>query len=447
MYGIGRFAMKVLFAAFALAFAASPAVGCDGQSVYLDGALNTGPTGWGDADAQFQIAGNAATIAPQPGLQSARWDAGLLVGDAEVCVTVTMPAGVADTSRTYAGLLFWLTGKDDFYEFVVAPNGYFTIARKVHGAIVAAAPIPWTKTEALKLGSGEKNALEIRLDGGSVSAGINGAEVARWRGQAPDAPSHFGLVAASAPDAANSWMLGALKVTNVPASPGGVPRGPDIAIGTTKPPAGCGTGKVLFQDPFASHDPGWGAKDDRVAIGSGEAVLSPEPGTRTLRWNRAFLFGDVDVCATARLTSYTSDPITSYAGLMFWVKDDRNFYQAVIAESGHFTVARVVDGKAQERRPVAWTDIDAAKAKAKERNTLRVVTKGDRVAILVNGKRVGQFNAEPPRGPSYVGLLAASSPGKTGDSWSITDFKVSAPQATSDDGDSTPPSSRSRRKR
>ncbi|HUJ37509.1 MAG TPA: hypothetical protein VLW88_07505 [Hyphomicrobium sp.] len=431
--------------ALGLLLAVSPAGACGGQSVYLDSAFRTGPTGWGDADAQFQVAGSEATIAPLAGMQSARWDAGLFVGDADACATLTMPASAGDGARTYAGLLFWLTGKDDFYEFVVAANGFFSIARKVKGVLVAAPPVPWTRTEALKLGAGAKNTLELTLEGESLTARINGVEVARLRGQAPEVPSHIGLVAASPPDATNSWALSALKVTNVPAAQGAAPRVAD-ATGAVKPSEACGKGKVLFEDAFTSHDPAWGPKDDRLAIASGEAVLSPAPGTRTLRWNRAFAFDDVDVCATARLTSYTSDPITSYAGLIFWVKDDRNFYQAVLAESGHFTVARVVDGKVQQRRPVAWTDLNVAKTKAKEKNTLRVATKGERVVISVNGKQVARFNGDPPRGPSYVGVLAASSPGKTGDTWSITDFKVTAPQAASDDGDGAP-SSRSRRKR
>lgn len=430
-----------------LLLACSPAAACSGQSVYREGAFKTGQMGWGDADAQFEVAGSEATIAPQPGMQSARWDAGLFVGDAQTCVTLAVPANAGDASRTYAGLLFWLTGKDDFYEFVVAPNGYFAVARKVHGALVAAPPIPWTRTDALKLGAGVKNTLQLTIEGEIVTASINDVEVARLRGQVPGSPSHIGLVAASAPGATTSWALSGLKVTNVPVAQGGAPRAAEIATATVKPPTGCGNGKVLFEDAFTSHDPAWGPKDGRLAIASGEAMLSPAPGTQTLRWNRAFVFDDVDVCATARLTSYTSDPITSYAGLMFWVKDDRNFYQAVIAESGHFTVARVVDGKVQQKRPVAWTDLEVAKTKAKEKNTLRVATKGDRVVVSVNGKQVAKFSGDPPRGPSYVGMLAASSPGKTGDTWSITDFKVAAPQASSDDGDSTPPSSRSRRKR
>ena len=35
---------------------------------------------------------------------------------------------------------------------------------------------------------------------------------------------------------------------------------------------------------------------------------------------------------------------------------------------------------------------------------------------------------EPPKAPSYIGMLAASAPSKKGDDWSITDFKVTAPQ-------------------
>ena len=141
---------RLSLAALGLLLAVSPAGACGGQSVYWDSAFRTGPTGWGDADAQFQVAGSEATIAPPAGMQSARWDAGLFVGDADACVMLTMPASVGDGARTYAGLLFWLTGKDDFYEFVVAANGFFSIARKVKCVRVAAPPVPWTRTEALK---------------------------------------------------------------------------------------------------------------------------------------------------------------------------------------------------------------------------------------------------------------------------------------------------------
>ena len=152
------------------------------------------------------------------------------------------------------------------------------------------------------------------------------------------------------------------------------------------------------------------------------------PGTRTFRWNRAFVFDDVDACATVRLAKTTTDPTSSYAGLMFWVEDNRNYYQAVIAPNGYFTVARVVDGKVEPKRPVEWKQARRRQDRRQGEEHAAGAAKGDEVEISVNGKQVASFKGEPPHAPSYIGMLAASAPSKNGDTWSITDFKVTAPQ-------------------
>ncbi len=421
------------FSAIALVsmLAASPALACTGQSVYLAGDFKTAELGWGPEDASFKVSGAEADFTPQPGTQTARWDTGVTLTDLDACVTVAMPATTTDASRTYAGLLFWLTDKDNFYEAVFAPNGLFTVARKVRGKIEATAPVPWTKANALKLDANAKNTLRVTLEGQMVTIRINDTEVARFRGQAPDEPSHVGLVAASAPGTTDTWRLSELKVTNVAAPAGSeASRASDkqISTGTVAKGPACNEGKVLFEDGFTSHDPTWGPQDARLKISSGEAVLSPVPGTRTFRWNRAFVFDDLDACATVRLQKPTTNSTTSYAGLMFWVEDNRNYYQAVIAPNGYFTVARVVDGVVQDKRPVDWVKLDAVKTGAKEKNTLRVMAKGDQVEISINGKEAASFKGEPPRDPSYIGMLAASASSKRGDDWSISDFSVTAPQ-------------------
>jgi hypothetical protein len=417
------------FIALALILAASPALACTGQSVYLEGDLKVGDQGWGQEDSHFKVSGGEAVLTPEPGTQTARWDTVASLTDLDACVSVTMPETTADASRTYAGLLFWLTDKDNFYEAVVAPNGLFTVARKVHGKIAAAAPVPWTKTKALKTGPGEKNTLRVALDGQMVVVHINDTEVARFRGQAPDEPSHIGLVAASAPGTTDRWAFADVKVTNLAAADADADaKSAELSTGSVTTAPGCSDGKVLFEDAFETHDPTWGPKDARLKIGSGKAELRPVPGTRTFRWNRVFVFGDVDACASVRLAKTSADPTTSYAGLMFWVEDNRNYYQAVIAPNGYFTVARVVDGKVQEKRPVEWTKLDVVETGAKEKNTLRVVAKGDAVQVSINGKEAASFKGEPPRNPSYIGMLAASAQSKRGDTWSITDFKVTEPQ-------------------
>jgi len=415
--------------ALALLLTVSPALACTGHSVRLEGDFKTGDLGWGQQDKQFQVKGQEAVFTPDPGMQTARWDLAVSLTDLDACVTVVMPAATTDVARTYAGLLFWLTDKDNFYEVVIAPNGLFTVARKVRGKITATSPVPWTKTKFLKLGRNEKNTLRLTLEGETVVIRINDHEVARFRGQAPAEPSHIGLVAASAPEMTDGWTMSDLKVTNVAApDKGSSSASEEISTGTVASAPGCADGKVLFEDAFKSHDPTWGPKNARLKISSGEAVFRPVPGTRTFRWNRVFVFDDVDACATVRLAKNTTDPTSSYAGLMFWVEDNRNYYQAVIAPNGYFTVARVVDGKVIAKRPVEWTKLDVVKTGAKEKNTLRVTAKGGQVEISVNGKRVADFKGEPPRGPSYIGMLAASAPSRKGDTWLITDFKVTAPQ-------------------
>lgn len=413
---------------------ATPALACTGQSVQISGDFQMGDKGWGEADPQFQPKAAEVVFTPQVGTQTARWNAGAALTDLDACATIAMPESTADAARSYAGMLFWVLDKDNFYQAVISANGMFTVARKVQGRIVATAPINWLQTSALKLGPNAKNILRLTLEGQSVAVRINDQEVARFRGQPPEQPSHVGLIASSAPAAVDTWRIADFKVTDVghaaTATSAAQPTPPtDVtgALATASAP-GCGTGKVLFDDSFNDHDPTWGIKDDQLAIAGGEAVFSPAPGTVALRWNRVFVFGDLDACASVRLAKETGDPTASYAGLIFWVQDSRNYYQAVIAPNGYFTVARIVDGKPLAKRPVEWTKVGAVSAGAKEKSTLRVTAKGPDVQISINGKPAASFTGEPPHAPSYIGMLASSAASKKGDTWSISDFKVTAPQ-------------------
>jgi hypothetical protein len=420
--------------AFAALLIASPAFACSGPSFKISGDFQSGEKAWGESDAQFQIKGAEAVFTAQVGTQSARWNAGTPLTDLDACVTIAMPQVTADASRSYAGMLFWVVDKDNFYQAVIAPNGMFTVARKVGGKIVPTAPVGWLQSDAVKTGSNEKNTLRVTLEGQTVIVRINDKEIARFRGQAPDAPSYVGLVASSAPAAVDTWSFTDLKVTegagaNASAA-SGAPMQPGDATGTVSaaPVAGCGNGKVLFDDEFKVHDPLWGAKSAELDIANGQAEFDPAPGTPTLRWNRGFVFGDLDACASVSLAKTTTDPTTSYAGLIFWVEDSRNYYQAVIAPNGYFTVARIADGKAVAKRPVEWKKVPAIKSGAQEKNVLRITAKGRDVQVAINGQAAASFTADPPHTPSYIGIMAASAASKNGDTWLITDFKVTAPQ-------------------
>lgn len=424
---------RAYFTALALLLLMSPAAAC--VEAAGSGEFQMGASTWGEADDQFKTQGSEAIFTPQIGTQTARWNAGLSLNDVDACATFAMPATTADASRSYAGLLFWVTDKDNFYQAVISPNGMFTVARKVAGRIVQTPPVNWTQSAAVKTGPNAKNILRVTAAGQNVVLHINDAEVARFRGQPPEAASHAGIVASSAPFAVDTWRVSDFKaVDGKPASTPAAAEGPSSGEGEEVTGAieaassGCGAGKVLYDKAFAEYDANWGMKDSKFDIADGVATFNPSPGTPALRWNRVFVFADMDACADFTLANNTANATASYAGLVFWVQDSRNYYQAVLAPNGYFTVARIVDGKALPKRPVAWTKLAAAKTGSKQKNTMRVTINGEQVSIAVNGNPAGSFKGEPPRWPSHIGLLAASADSKNGDTWQVGDLKVAAPQ-------------------
>lgn len=421
--------MRLIPIAFAVALLASPAFACTGATATAAD-FQIGEKGWGEQDTQFRVEGSTAILTPAAGTQTARWDAGKVLTNVDVCVTIAAPASDAEASHGYAGLLFWVVDKDNFHQAVISRNGMVTIARKASGRILAASPVGWVQTSALKLGPDAKNTLQLTIEGEQVTLRVNDTEVVRFRGQAPQAPSHIGLVASSTPSTTDTWRVSDFKVADVASAAATVPVSPPTNTGaiTATQPGDCGAGQALFEDSFSAHDPMWGQKNSEVSIGDGRAEFDPQPGTSALRWNRAFVFQDADACASVQLANPTTNPTASYAGLVFWAQDSRNYYQAVVAPNGYFTVARIVDGKVVAKRPIAWTKNAAIKTGPKERNTLRVVTKGPEVQVMINGKQAGGFRGEPPAGPTYLGMLAASAESKKGDTWFVTDLKVTAPQ-------------------
>ncbi|NSL70407.1 hypothetical protein C6Y62_01060 [Hyphomicrobium sulfonivorans] len=432
--------LRIYHTALALFILATPAAACVESAGQANGAYQIGTAGWGEADAQFKTEGTDAIFTPQVGTQTARWNAGLETKSVDACATIAMPSSTGDASRSYAGLLFWATDKDNFYQAVISPNGMFTVARKIAGRIVPTPPVNWGQVSTLKLGPNEKNTLRVATDGETVAVSINGTVVARFRGQAPEGMSHVGLVASSAPTGVDTWRISDFKVADPQAqvsanaaadqqaqSSGAHDHLITGAIASAPVAPGCGTGKVLFDEPFTVHDPNWGEKDDQFSIGDGKATFTPPSGLPALRWNRVFVFGDIDTCVNFELANNTANATTSYAGLVFWAEDSRNYFQAVLAPNGYFTVARIADGKAVAKRPVPWTKVAAANAGSKKTNTMRLKIVGNAVTVEINGKPAGSFKTEAPRWPSHIGLLAASAESKEGDTWMVSDLRVTAP--------------------
>jgi len=50
-----------------------------------------------------------------------------------------------------------------------------------------------------------------------------------------------------------------------------------------------------------------------------------------------------DICLTVTSID-TSDPAKSQAGLLFWVKDNQNFFVLIITADGHYRISRQIGG-------------------------------------------------------------------------------------------------------
>ncbi len=162
---------------------------------------------------------------------------------------------------------------------------------------------------------------------------------------------------------------------------------------------------VLFEDKFATLDPGWGMTSKIIDVKDGKLVISPEINQSQSLINQANFFpNDTDATVTV---NYATAGAPSYgSGLIFWAKDYSDYYALLVTPEGWTVVQRYVAGRFLT--PVTWRQNDAIKKGAGVDNVLRVVTKGNQGTAYVNDKEIATFSGQPPQGGSLVGVKASS---------------------------------------
>ena len=165
-------------------------------------------------------------------------------------------------------------------------------------------------------------------------------------------------------------------------------------------------GKVLFEDKFTSMDSGWGIASANVYVKDGKLIISPNLNTGLTVFNQsAFLPDDIDATITAK---FLKAPAETYGvGFFFWVNSPTEFYGLWLTPSGTFSVLRSVVG-GRLLYPVPWQKSDAIKKGEGVDNVLRVVTKGNKATVYVNGQELAVLNGQPPAGGTQIGMGASS---------------------------------------
>ena len=169
----------------------------------------------------------------------------------------------------------------------------------------------------------------------------------------------------------------------------------------------CLAANVLFEDKFTSLDPSWGAPGPTMDVKDGKLIITPEKNNILTILNQANVYPN-DMEASFAMTFVKVQTPTWGSGLVFWAKDYNEYYALMINTEGFFAVQRGVAGRSL--LPVAWRQFDTLKKGEGAENQFKVVTKGNKATISINGKEAVSFSGQPPQGGTLIGFKVASGP-------------------------------------
>jgi hypothetical protein len=169
-----------------------------------------------------------------------------------------------------------------------------------------------------------------------------------------------------------------------------------------------------LDDNFAKPDPGWPTSDN-VAISPQGLVVKPPVNGSTWVVNGNYTMDGADLCVTVALPATLPNPANEDTvgdvGVVFWKRDNDNYYLAAISPDGIAAISRSVSGQ--------WTTIvDPVKSSAIKTgggavNEIEVATKGNGGAFYVNGAKITDFRGQAPPDGGPPGVYAESGPSIT----------------------------------
>jgi hypothetical protein len=341
---------------------------------------------------------------------------GTLLGDANVCTTISEPA-TDKAENQAAGIIFWGVNYNSYYTFQIQPAaGTYAVAEFTPGTSGSTwtFPIAWTASAAVVKTMGSANTLQVQTKGNTATLSINGQQVGTVTGTPPGGGGQVGFYVGSSTTSLSTW-----DVTGFSASS---PLTTTAAASTACP------GTPVFQDTFPTPDPVINIQTGTqsqvtTAGGKGEVILTVPSYGQMFEYT-GNQYGDADVCATFN-TLATDKAEGQVAGLIFWATDYTALYVFEInPTAGTYTVALRSGGN--------WsTSITSLPSAAVEKgmgkvNTLRVQTKGTTAMLYINNQQVESvYDAAPPAGGGVVGFYGESeSTSTTTETWQVGNFTV-----------------------
>jgi hypothetical protein len=182
-------------------------------------------------------------------------------------------------------------------------------------------------------------------------------------------------------------------------------------------------GKVVFEDKFTSMDPSWGTPSPLVDVKGGKLIITPKVGITSTLLNQSNVFPN-DGESSVTMSFIKAGAPTYGSGMIFWAKDYKDNYSVLITAEGWCGIIRAVAGRSLV--PVPWRKSDAIKKGEGAENQVKVVTKGNKATVFINGKEVASFSGQPPEGGTLIGFKVSSGP-KGSNSVGFSNFQLVEP--------------------
>ncbi len=143
-------------------------------------------------------------LAPPPNNSSFLLHAGFLPYDADISATMTYTK--AGDMEDVAGICFWATSLDAFYQLWYLPDGTFGVTRLTQGRWLI--PVAKRPFDGIKKGLNQANLLRIVTKGNSVTIYFNGKKALTFTAQAPQPAQLPAAGPFAIPSPLNGQMVG-----------------------------------------------------------------------------------------------------------------------------------------------------------------------------------------------------------------------------------------------
>lgn len=172
----------------------------------------------------------------------------------------------------------------------------------------------------------------------------------------------------------------------------------------------CEGSNVIVDESFQKPESGWGAASDHVSYGPLGMALKWDLGQAYTVINDHYTSDGTDLCVTAIWPSDLNPGDKEWtidAGIIFWAKDNENFYAAFVDNLGYYAITRYV-GDHPRTIAKAPAQFEFVNKRSGDKNELEVQISGAKGTFLINGKKVLDFGGQPPTGTGSVGVWAES---------------------------------------